>query len=69
MKEVNENGEVFETSFHHINENHENLVVEGRLSAKVPCHGFSREAHIDLILRLSKECKCTLTEEDANSKT
>jgi hypothetical protein len=35
---------------------------------KVPCHGFSYEAHTDMILRLTEECKCSLTEEDADAK-
>jgi hypothetical protein len=29
---------------------------------------FSYKAHADLILRLTEECKCSLTKEDADAK-
>jgi hypothetical protein len=50
-------------------ESMENLAVKGRLSAQSsPVNGFSCKAHPDLILRLTEECKCSLTEEDADAK-
>jgi hypothetical protein len=61
-------GKVVETSFHHINGKHENLVVEGRLSAESSLSWIFCEAHTHLILRLTEECKCSLTEEDADAK-
>jgi hypothetical protein len=58
-------GKVVETSFHHINGKHGRSGHGGQdCQPKVPCHGFSGEAHTDLILRLTEECKCSLTEEE-----
>jgi hypothetical protein len=32
-----------------------------------PMDEFPYQSHIDLILRLTKECKCSLTEEDTDT--
>jgi hypothetical protein len=62
-------GKVVETSFHHLNGKHGRTGHGGQtISRKFPCHGFSCKAHTDLILRLTKECKCSLTEEDVDAK-
>jgi hypothetical protein len=49
-------------------ESMENLAMECRLPSKSSMSWISCEAHIVLILRLTKECKCSLTEEDADAK-
>jgi hypothetical protein len=60
-------GEVVETSSHPINGKHGRTGRGGRLSAQSsPVNGFSCKAHTDLILHLTEECKCSLTEEDAD---
>jgi hypothetical protein len=64
-----EMGEVVETSFHPINGKHGKAGHGGRLSAQSsPVNGFFCKAHTDLILRLTEECKCSLTEEDADAE-
>jgi hypothetical protein len=60
-------GEVVETSFHPINGKRGKAGRRGRLSAKIPpVNGLFCKTHTDMILRLTEECKCSLTEEDAD---
>jgi hypothetical protein len=64
-----EMGEVVETSFHPINGKLGKSSRGGRLSAQIShVNRFFCKAHTDLILRLTKECKCSLTKEDADTK-
>jgi hypothetical protein len=61
-----EMGEVVETSFHPINGKHGKSSCGGKLSAQIShVNRFFCKAHTDLILRLTEECKCSLTKEDA----
>jgi hypothetical protein len=62
-----EMGEVFETSSQPINGNHGELSMEADCQSKVsPVNGFSFKAHTNMRSCLTKECKCILTEEDAD---
>jgi hypothetical protein len=62
-------GKVVETSFHHIKGKHRKSGREGMtVSRKFPCHVFSSEAHTNMILHLTEECKRGLKKEDVGTK-
>jgi hypothetical protein len=64
-----EMGEVVETSFHPINGKRGKSRRRDRFSTQIPpVNGLFYKTHTDLILHLTEECKCNLTEEDADAK-